>query len=61
MPFLQEVDVAARRVLDGMDRAAFEITFPRRFAYILKALGMLPYPLYFALVARGTGWKGKRD
>jgi NADP-dependent 3-hydroxy acid dehydrogenase YdfG len=61
MPFLQEVEIAARRVLEGMDRAQFEITFPRRFAYILKALGMLPYPVYFALLARATGWKGKRD
>lgn len=55
MPFLVELDVAARRICDGFERAGFEITFPRRLSWSLKALNLLPWPLYFALVGRGTG------
>ena len=57
MPFLMPVETAALRVMRGLDTSAFEITFPRRFAYILKFLAMLPYGAYFPLVARATGWK----
>jgi hypothetical protein len=38
-----------------MDRKAFEIAFPTPFVLILKALRVLPYWLYFALVRRTTG------
>ncbi len=57
MPFLVKQDEAARRVVDGFATGGFEITFPRRFAYMVKAINLLPYPLYFAIVARMTGWK----
>ncbi len=59
MPFLLSTDEAARRVVEGFLRAGFEITFPKRFAYILKALNLLPYGLYLALVGRSTGASGK--
>lgn len=55
MPFLMPVDDAAARIVAGLKRTAFEITFPRRFTFILKALQKLPYALYFPLVARMTG------
>ncbi len=55
MPFLIGVDEAARRVADGFEKAGFEITFPRRFAYLLKLLNLLPYDLYLKLVGRSTG------
>ena len=55
MPFLMEVDAAAERIVRGLDRRAFEITFPRRFACALKLLRLLPYSLYFPLVHRATG------
>lgn len=55
MPFLLELDDAARRICDGFERGGFEITFPRRLAWMLKALNMLPYALYFPLVAKATG------
>ncbi len=55
MPFLMEVDAAAERLFRGLQGTSFEITFPRRFAFILKLIGMLPYPLYFALTRRATG------
>jgi len=55
MPFLMKLDEASRRICDGFERGGFEITFPRRFAFILKALNMLPYSVYFGLVGRMTG------
>lgn len=54
MPFLMPVEAAARRLADGLFSKRFEITFPRRFTYMLKLLQLLPYPLYFALVRRMT-------
>ena len=55
MPFLMDVDEAAERMVRGFDGNAFEIAFPRRFAYLLKFLRMLPYRLYFPIVSRMTG------
>lgn len=52
MPFLMDVDRAAARLADGLETKRFEITFPRRFTWLLKALRVLPYPLYFALTRR---------
>jgi NAD(P)-dependent dehydrogenase (short-subunit alcohol dehydrogenase family) len=57
MPFIMKQADAALRVCDGFANGGFEITFPRRFAYMLKAVNLLPYPLYFAVVARLTGWR----
>jgi NAD(P)-dependent dehydrogenase (short-subunit alcohol dehydrogenase family) len=57
MPFIMKNEDAARRVCDGFARGGFEITFPRRFAYLLKAINLLPYPMYFAVVGRMTGWR----
>jgi len=48
-PFLMESDAAARRICDGLARGGFEIRFPRRMAWTLRAINCLPYPLYFAL------------
>jgi NAD(P)-dependent dehydrogenase (short-subunit alcohol dehydrogenase family) len=55
MPFLMEAEEAAQRIVRGIERDAFEITFPRRFTYMLKVVQMLPYWLYFRLVRRTTG------
>ena len=60
MPCLVPVETAAARIAAGLASGRFEITFPRRFTYVLKLLRMLPYGLYFPLVARATGWRGKR-
>jgi NAD(P)-dependent dehydrogenase (short-subunit alcohol dehydrogenase family) len=48
MPFLMEVEAAAERIARGIDSDRFEITFPRRFAWLLKVLRMMPYPVFFA-------------
>jgi hypothetical protein len=53
------MDDAARRVVDGFERGGFEIIFPRRLAFILKVMRMLPYAWYFPLIARQTGWSRK--
>ncbi|HEY1943577.1 MAG TPA: SDR family NAD(P)-dependent oxidoreductase [Roseiarcus sp.] len=58
MPFLMECDDACRRICDGFERGGFEIRFPRPLVWILKFLGMLPYPAYFALLGMG-GPRGK--
>lgn len=61
MPALVGAEAAARRIIAGLDGRRFEITFPRRFTLVLKLLRLLPASLYFALVARATGWRGKLD
>lgn len=54
MPFLMEVEDAVDRIVDGLGTRRFEITFPRRFTYLLKVMRCLPYRLYFPLVRRAT-------
>jgi NAD(P)-dependent dehydrogenase (short-subunit alcohol dehydrogenase family) len=51
-PFLIECDDAARRICDGFERGGFEIAFPRRMVWPLKAINLLPYPAYFWLFGR---------
>ena len=57
MPALLQPEEAASRIARGLRSPGFEITFPRRFTYLLKALQFLPYPAYFALMNAATGWK----
>jgi NAD(P)-dependent dehydrogenase (short-subunit alcohol dehydrogenase family) len=52
MPFLIEPEEAAARILRGLQRGQFEITFPRRFTWWLKLARCLPYWLYFAITRR---------
>lgn len=54
MPFLISAELAAQRIVEGLAAKRFEITFPRRFALILKLIRLLPYWVFFPLVARGT-------
>ena len=58
MPFLMQPDDAARRIVEGLGRPGFEIAFPRRFALILKTIGLLPNRAYIAALRRATGWDG---
>lgn len=59
MPTAITSDVAARRICDGFERGGFEIAFPRRLYLILKLMRIVPYALYFPVVARATGWKSQ--
>ncbi len=52
MPFLMPVDEAAERLLKGLERKHYEITFPRRFTWIMKLLRLLPNVVYLWLVRR---------
>lgn len=52
MPFIIEPDDAAQRIKIGLDKKRFDINFPKRFSLLLKALRLLPYPLYFKLTSR---------
>lgn len=60
MPFLMSADQAGRRCADGLARRGFEITFPRRFAWMLKAINTLPYGLYVRLMAFGFGFRPRK-
>ncbi|MEM7214212.1 MAG: SDR family NAD(P)-dependent oxidoreductase [Pseudomonadota bacterium] len=55
MPFLMGVDDAAKRIVQGLKSSKFELTFPRRFTFILKFLNLWIYPVYFWLVRKMTG------
>jgi short-subunit dehydrogenase len=52
MPFLMPVDRAVDRLVAGLASDRFEIVFPRRLAWLLKALRCMPYGAYFALTRR---------
>jgi NAD(P)-dependent dehydrogenase (short-subunit alcohol dehydrogenase family) len=54
MPFLMECDEASRRICNGFERGGFEIRFPRRLAWPMRALNLLPWSVYFWLMARGA-------
>ncbi|MBV9566718.1 MAG: oxidoreductase, partial [Hyphomicrobiales bacterium] len=59
MPFLVSADEAARRIADGIAAGGFEIVFPRRLAWLSKFTRLLPYALYFRVLARAM--TPKRD
>lgn len=54
MPFLMKPEEAARRTIEGLAAGRFEVAYPRRFVAILKAMRLLPYPLFFRLIARAV-------
>lgn len=55
-PFMVSADTAARRMARGMKTDRFEITFPRRFTWMLKAIYALPRGWHIPLVRKQTGW-----
>lgn len=59
MPALMPVEKAAQRMADGIRTGGTEITFPRRFTYVLKALTLLPNSWTYAIYRRFTGWSKK--
>ena len=54
MPFRIPAEKAARRIVNGLRSSRFEITFPKRFTWLLKLNALLPDALYFPLVRRAT-------
>jgi NAD(P)-dependent dehydrogenase (short-subunit alcohol dehydrogenase family) len=55
MPALLDPAAAAAAVLREFDGDGFEITFPKRFTFLMKLLRCLPYRWYFALLRARTG------
>jgi NAD(P)-dependent dehydrogenase (short-subunit alcohol dehydrogenase family) len=55
MPALIGPEEAAREMLRGWAKGAFEIHYPKRFTRWLKLMRLLPYRWYFAMVRRATG------
>ncbi|MEM6742269.1 MAG: SDR family NAD(P)-dependent oxidoreductase [Pseudomonadota bacterium] len=54
MPFLMQTEEAARRIVEGLEKPGFEIAFPRRFAWFLRLIGLLPNQWYFRVWRRMT-------
>lgn len=54
MPFLLTPVKAAERIERGLRDDRFEVTFPRRLAWLLKLLRVIPYPIYFWLTRKLT-------
>ncbi len=52
MPFLIPVEEAVDHIRRGLERPAFETAFPKRFAYLMKILRILPDRLFFTLTRR---------
>lgn len=52
MPGLIPAQLAARKMLVGLKRQKFEISFPLGFVFAMKLLSHLPYSLYFWIVRR---------
>lgn len=59
MPFLMPVDEAAVRIVRGLERGRKEIHFPGALSWTLKALRVLPYPLYERIIWHAT--RGRRE
>lgn len=57
MPFLMDVDDAVRAMIAGIESQRAEVTFPKRFTWMLKLLRVLPITLYLWL----TRWMIKRN
>lgn len=52
MPFLMSPEAAAKCIIEGLESGKNEIHFPKKFSIFLKLLGLLPEPLYRALMIR---------
>jgi NAD(P)-dependent dehydrogenase (short-subunit alcohol dehydrogenase family) len=54
MPELMTAPQAAQQLISGLERGAFHIHFPRKFTNSLRLARLLPYRLYFWLIAKVT-------
>lgn len=55
MPGLIKPQKAAEEILRGWARGEFEIHFPKRFTFMMKALALLPPVLFFPAIRKFTG------
>lgn len=56
MPALMQTDAAAARMVAGLRSGGFEVVFPRRLAWPMKVVRMLPHGLRHALLFHLSGW-----
>jgi len=54
MPFLIDADRAARIICRGIERGKDEIAFPIPFSWIIKAMRIIPYPIYKMIMSRAV-------
>ena len=59
MPFLMQPEEAADQIVAGLAKPGFEITFPWKFAAILRTTGKLPNRAYFRAIRKATNWSDK--
>jgi NAD(P)-dependent dehydrogenase (short-subunit alcohol dehydrogenase family) len=52
MPFLMEVEDAARLSIQGLAAKTFDISYPKTFVILLKLCKFIPYPPFFWLIKR---------
>ena len=55
MPFLVDTNRAAQIICSGIARGRDEIAFPIPFSWMIKALRIVPYPLYRMIMEKA--WK----
>ncbi|TAG36078.1 MAG: SDR family NAD(P)-dependent oxidoreductase [Polaromonas sp.] len=55
MPGLIKPEQAAQEILRGWASGQFEIHFPKRFTFFMKALALLPPVLFFPVIRKFTG------
>lgn len=55
MPAQITPEAAADRIIESLNKTSFEITFPKRFTYVLKLFRCMPYRVYFILINKITG------
>ncbi len=55
MPFLMPAEKAAKRIVSGLQSNRFEVTFPKRFTWMVKATAALPDFIYFPIIGKLTG------
>lgn len=55
-PFIVTANEGANRIVAGLLRGDFEITFPKRFTWALKAAYALPRSWRLPLIRNATGW-----
>ena len=51
MPFIMDTKDAALKIVEGIKRGKFEISFPFIFVIIMKMLRLMPYKIFFKLSA----------
>ena len=52
MPMMIEPEEAAHEIMRGLAGRGFEIHFPKKFTFLMKIIGSLPYALYFMLTRK---------